>query len=482
MSSLAPALQTRRLAAESAAWALLRADNAPVIVAVLGRHLGGEERRLPAPVLAERVEEDLADLRSDFPELTRTAVGYLTAWREQGFLVRRVVPGYREETLELSDAALAALAFIASLGEDRQAVTASRLETILERVHALNVATDPRVETRLAALEAQRAELDREIDRVRSGRFEVLAAADAVERAADILALAAALPADFARVRRQIEEINQSLVRRLVEDQDSRGRVLEEIFAGIDQLEESEAGRSFDGFHALVSDPERSGRFDDDVEAILEREFAERLPADQAHALRRMLPTLQDTSREVRDVMTSLGRSLRRFVQSEEHGRARRVHQLLQGAAGAALAASDKARLLDPTGFRLDQTSVATAAIGELSLRDPSTSRSLEPLEEAPSLPADLDALAALARESDIDFRELRESVAAAVRARGACTIAEVLEDRPATQGLASVIGLLVLALKHGSVGDGVETVRWETAGGQRRRGTVPVCLFEEEL
>ncbi|MDR3360529.1 MAG: DUF3375 domain-containing protein, partial [Bifidobacteriaceae bacterium] len=447
MSTLSTALQARRLAEESAAWALLRADNAPVIIAVLGRHFGDDIRRRPIPELTELVEEDLAELRQEFPELTRTAAGYLAAWRDQGFLIRRTVPGSREETLELSDAALAALAFTSSLADRSQVVTASRLETILERVHALNVATDPRVETRLAALQAQREDLDRQIEQVRSGRFDVLAALDAVERAADILALAAALPADFARVRRQIEELNSDLVRQLIEDQDSRGRVLEDIFAGIDRLEESEAGRSFDGFHALVSDPERSGRFDDDVAAILERDFAEALPTGQAHALRQMLPRLQSTSREVRDVMTTLGRSLRRFVQTEEYGQARRVNKLLQATAAASLTAADNCRLIDPTGFTLDLTSVRIAAVGALSLHDPAESRSLAALEEAAALPADLDLLTALARESDIDFKELRDSVNARLRQAGACTIAEVLAARPATQGLASVIGLLVLAV-----------------------------------
>jgi hypothetical protein len=175
---------------------------------------------------------------------------------------------------------------------------------------------------------------------------------------------------------------------------------------------------------------------------------------------------------------------LRRFVQTEEHGQARRVHRLLQEAAGAALAASDRARLLDSTEFRLDQASAPLSPLGALGLFDPGARRTLAPLEEAWALPADLEALAALARETDIDFRELRACVSAAVGERGACTIGEVLQTRPATQGLASVIGLLVLALQHGSAGggDGVDPVSWETAGGERRFGTVPVYLFEEEL
>ncbi|MDR1392883.1 MAG: DUF3375 domain-containing protein [Bifidobacteriaceae bacterium] len=482
MPALPHVFQLSRLAKESPAWGLLRADRAPVILALLGRHLGGEVRRLPAPVLAERIEDDLADLRADFPDLRTTAQGYLISWREQGFLIRGLVPGTREETLELSDAALAALAFVNSLEDHKQVATASRLETILERTHALNVATDPAITTRLAALEAQKEDLEREIERVQAGHFEVISKRQAAEWVADILALASGLPADFARVKRQFEEINVGLMRQLIEDESTKGAVLAEIFDGISRLDESEQGQSFDSFHALASDPERSSRYDEDVDAILRRDLADSLEAVQIHALRNLLPRLQTVSLEVNEAKTALNRSLRRFVQSGEHDQARQVHLLVKTAAAAALKAADHARLTDLTDFHLEQTLIGAASIGEIAPHDPAETRSVTPWTEHVTGLADVSVLEELAREVDIDFQELEGSVRQTLADRGAATIGEILESHPATQGLASVIGLLVLALRRGSPRLGVDTelVGWHSSQGEWRTAAVPVYLFEE--
>lgn len=63
MTILRPVLATQRLLADEPAWKMLRGGNAAIAVALLGEHLGGEERRLLAPVLFERLEEDLEELR-----------------------------------------------------------------------------------------------------------------------------------------------------------------------------------------------------------------------------------------------------------------------------------------------------------------------------------------------------------------------------------------------------------------------------------
>nr|WP_240645707.1 hypothetical protein [Georgenia sp. SYP-B2076] len=49
---------------------------------MLGAHLAGEDRRLPAPVLFERVGEDLATLRDHGFDLPRTTGR--AAWRHCG--------------------------------------------------------------------------------------------------------------------------------------------------------------------------------------------------------------------------------------------------------------------------------------------------------------------------------------------------------------------------------------------------------------
>ena len=483
MSTLRTALAAERLISKSPAWVLLRANTAAVAVAVLGEHLGGEERRRPAPELFELVEEDLVQLREhpDF-DLPRPAQAYCKEWLDDGILVRRPATAAREETYELAEGAFTAIRFVDQLLEPRGTVTESRLTTILDRVHALNVATDPDAATRLAALLAERDRIDAEIAAVRSGRYDVLARDRATEQARDILALAEELPGDFARVRGEMERINRDLRTRLVEDVGSRGEVLDDVFRGVDHLAESEAGRSFTGFHALVLDAERVAAFEDDVAAVLGREFARDLTPAQSRLLHRLLPRLQDASGEIHDVMTSFSRSLRRFVQSEELAEQREVQRMLREAQREAL---DLAGRLTPwarTEYLLDRTSVAIDSITALAPYDPSDRRTAADVLAAPATAVDWDGLVLAARESEIDVRELRVNVNAALAARGALTIAEVLASHPATQGAASVVGLLVLADDGATALDGVEEVTWTAPSGVVRRGQIPRHLFTERL
>lgn len=62
--AVAQVLELTQLAERDAAWMLLRADSAPVVAALLGTHLGGDERRVDAEELYERIDSDLERLRS----------------------------------------------------------------------------------------------------------------------------------------------------------------------------------------------------------------------------------------------------------------------------------------------------------------------------------------------------------------------------------------------------------------------------------
>lgn len=483
MSTLRTALAADRLTVDSPAWVLLRARNAAAAVALLGEHLGGEERRLPAPELFERLEQDLVVLRENDFEMPRTAQAYCGEWVADGILVRRSVEGTRDETYELSQGALVAIRFVTQLLEPRTSVTQSRLATILERVHGLAVATDPDAVTRLAALRAQREELDARIAAVESGRYDVLERDLALEQARDILALADELPADFARVRGELERINRDLRLRLVDDVDSRGTVLDDVFRGVDHLAESDAGRSFDGFFSLVLDTEQVTAFEDDVAALLEREFAGGLSAGQARWLRRLLPGLQDASAEIHDVMTAFSRSLRRFVQSEELVEHREVQRLLREAQRDALGIAGRLRPFARTGFTLELSSVAVDSVAALAPYDPSDHRTAQDVAPGGAdVDVDWDALVRAARESEVDLRQLRANVNETVARRGAVTIADVLAEHPATQGVASVVGLLVLADEHAAALDGYEDAAWTAPSGARRRGQVPRRLFQDVL
>lgn len=488
------ALTARRLAEQSAAWSLLRSQNAPIAIAILGEHLAEENRELPAAELFEAVEADLTELRetAEF-DLPQTAVQYCRQWLTSGYLVRRAGQA-REELYALSDGALAAVRFVEELSAPRTSVTQSRLTTIVDRLHRLSMDTDPDVSRRIETLRADRRRLDEQIAALESGVVDVLPQERAVEQAQDVLSLASELPEDFARLRTALEQINRDLRAQLIEEPESRGTVLEDIFRGVDMLSESDAGRSFSAFYSLVLDPESTAAFEDDVDQLMSRAFARSLTPDQRHALFRLLPAMQEASGEIHQVMTSLSRSLRRFVQSQEFAEDRRVNQLIrQALAEAHQVFAEGVQPFRKLNRGLDLTSVPISGLSATVLNNPADSASAEEVDTVTAPEADLAQLREQVREAEIDIAELTENIDAVVARRGASTISEILADRPATQGVASVVGLLVLAdqLAIRAGGDRAEMVEWTPVGRADdgagpsglepsvRRARIPVYVFE---
>ena len=96
----------------------------------------------------------------------------------------------------------------------------------------------------------------------------------------------------------------------------------------------------------------------------------------------------------------------------------------------------------------------------------------------------ELDGLAVLYAllATEIDFAELTDNVNALLAEIEQCTVGEVLERYPASQGVASVVGLLTLAATQGTAADGIETVRWQGADEVARAADIPTYRFTGRL
>lgn len=462
-----------------AGFQLLRAESLPVLIAVLHEHLGGAQRVMAAHDFTEQLSEDLTELRSVGFALPRTAQDYLGEWVRQGFVVRRPGEG-RDETVELSPSAQLVVRFVAGLEAPRSSVTSSRLSNVADMLERLSRETDPGKESRLEALYRERARLDSEITAVEEGRFEPLPDDVARERLAEALRLAEEIPGDFARVSADFEALNRDLREQIIRQAGSRGDVLEAVFSGVDLIEESEAGRTFSAFHALVLNPELAGALDDAVDAVLDRTFAGALTQNEVFLLRHLLTTLQSESTQVRAVMTGFSRSLRRFVETREYREHRRLAEAIDEAKVVALRANSAVRPLTRLGLALETSSFPMSSVGTWKLRNPADARTAEPVVEQPSGVLDLVALRTQVRESEIDFAELRAAVVDTLSHQPIATVGEVLGRHPATQGLASVVGLLVLAHSAGALAAGAETLGWSSARGSARSVRVRRYLFTE--
>ncbi len=480
MKAVRQVLTNRRLRRESA-WALLALDHAPVALGILQAHLGGRDSRLPASVLLERVREDLEGLRLQGVELPQTAEQYLAAWLRAGYLVRSFPPGASEEEYELSAAAVLALRFVEGLEERRTLATESRLALVIQQLRQLAEQTETDAKSRLEKLLLERERLDAEIEAVRAGRIETLPEERARERVREVTALARELVSDFRQVRDRFVRINRDLREQIVENEGSRGEVLDQVFAGVDVIAESEAGRTFRAFWRLLTDPEQSSEFEEALEQVLSREFARRLDPAERRFLLRLTRSLLENGSEVHDVLQQFARGLKQFVQSQAYREQRRLNQLLRQAQKEARALVDRVHPARDIGMTLYLSSAGLDSVTRWQLHDPSEAQTTTGIERADAMTLSLETVSELVAQSEIDFRNLREQVERLLARAPQVSVAEVLEAFPAEQGLGSVVGLLAMAAREGVQGEARDRVCWEGKDGATRCAWIPRLYFLRE-
>ena len=467
---------------QSSVWRLLAAANAASIIGLIQCLLLEGERRLPASVLHERLARELEVLRSAGHDLPQTAQAYAADWLAAGWLERSLPDGASEERYEPTTAAIAAIRIAAELDESRSKATESRLALVIQQLTGLAEDSETDPARRLLRLEAEQARITTEIQAVRAGRAPALDDARALERARETIALADELAEDFRRVRDDFSRLNREFREHLAGDERQRGAILETLFAGVDLIAESEAGRSFTAFWALLTDAEQSARLDEAIDVILERRFAQDLSRRERAFLLQLTRVLLTRGGEVHEVLQRFARSLKGFVQSREFLEQRRLDNLLRQAQAAALRLREELRPEQALGRDLALSSARLRSLAQWRAFDPDERFVDGRMRRGEALSVSLDNVGHLVAQSEIDFRRLREHLRTTLAQREQCSIGQVLARFPAEQGLGSVVGYLTLGSRHGVVSrDAFETVAWRGGDGRTRAAKIPLVHFLRE-
>ena len=465
-------------------WRLIAADHAPEVIGLLQILLQDGERVLPSSILNERLQQHIDTLNaSDLPrELPRTAQAYVADWLAKGFLERRLPEGASEEEYELSAQAAQAIRFIAGIEVPRSAATESRLSLVIQQLAQLAEETETDPAARLVSLYAERDRVEAQIARVSAGKIAALDGKRALERAREIIRLADELAEDFRRVRDDFEQLNRDFRERIIGDEGERGDVLDRLFEGVDVIGESEAGRSFNAFWKLLNDIEQSAQLDAALETVLSRGFAKRLLRHERQFLRGLTRVMLERGGQVHDVLQHFARSLRGFVQSRSYLEQRRLNQLLKQAQAEALQLRDSVKAHQQTPHTLQLTTSRPRSLSQWRLHDPRNSIVDGRIAPSEGTGISLDSVSELVAQSEINFRGLRRDLHNLLATHDQLSIGQVLERRPAEQGLGSVIGYLSLATRHGVVADAQhETVSWLGGDGYWRHARVPLVWFLKE-
>lgn len=462
-------------------WRLLASGNGPTVLALLETHLYQDERSLPASIFHERIERELERLRNLGELWPQTAQQYVADWLADGYLERRFPTGSREEEYELAMSTIEAIRFISGLVQPHSAATESRLSLVISALARLSDDTDGDKARRVARLRAEQERIAREIAAIEQGTVQVLPDTVALERTREIIALADNLAGDFRRVRERFEQLNRELRERVMDYDGNRGQVLDALFAGIDLIADSDAGRTFSAFWRLLTDPVQSSTLEEALDQLMTRPFVTALASSERRFLLQLTRTLLEQGGMVHEVLQSFARSLKHFVQSREFMEQRRLNQLLRDAQRAALALKDEVKATDALHYTLELTSSKLNSLSQWLLHDPALQALPARMADGDGAPIDLATISALVAQSEIDFRSLKAHVRAVLAQRSQATVGDVLAAFPAEQGLGSVLGLLALGSRHGMPGTTSESVGWIGGDDVARRASIPVIYFMKE-
>ena len=462
-------------------WQLLASDNGPIVIGLLQSHLYDGERKLPASIFHERIGRELEELRGQGKNLPQTAQGYIASWLADGYIERRFPAGATEEEYELASDTVEVIRFVSAIENPHSAATESRLALVIQALVKLAKDTDTDKAKRINRLEQERERITREIESIQKGHLQVPPVESALERVREIISLAEELTGDFRRVRDQFDQLNRNLRERLMDDEGNRGEVLDSLFAGMDLIADSEAGRTFSAFWRLLTDPEQSATFDDALENVMSREFVNKLDLKDRRSLLRMTRNLLDQGGTVHEVMQTFARSLKNFVQSREYLEQRRLNQLLNEAQRRALTLKDKLKSTDELKYSLVLTSSRLRSLSQWVLFDPSLQALAQGMRDGDAPDIDMDFVAELVAQSEIDFRTLKENIRSVLETCSQATIGGILEKFPASQGLGSVVGLISLGSRHGYKTEEHEIVSWTGGDQQQRSAEIPKIYFLRE-
>lgn len=476
MSFLETHARFRRLLDEQAAWKLLRADSAPLILAFVAE-LFTDGSEVPFSQAKMALDAELVRLRDEgLWEAHDGAGAYLRRWIQGGWL-REIDDG-----LSMTDACEVALRFCRGLDQRDAHSTASHLRVVQDAVRDLAASLSPSLEKRIAWLEARKEELQREIDELQAGFLRELSDDEQRERIREVYQLASVLDSDFRRIEDDIRELDQALRLQMIRSNANRGEVLRSLLGQEHLLARSDAGRAFDGFFRLLMDDNRSTELREQLRSIMDRPAARFLAERQQRFLNRLMRELGRESDRVLNVRRRTEEGLRAFVESGAMNESRAVDRLLGSLERAAVRLRDAdVNVRSRLDFSLASGLPRVLTVDRMSLRHPEdqidTSR--VELTENARTPSDavLDHLHA------VKVLDVATGMRAALKSRGPMTIGGLLDATPIDAGLEELVAHLRVAKAVGATEfDEKERVLVMDRQGHRITATIPRLMLHAGL
>lgn len=459
---------------------LLAADNVPLIISFLYLvFIRPNQRSLPQAEITSRLDDYLFHLREVYGEerYPKSARQYLEDWAggKTPFLRKYYTDAGDEPEFDLTPATEKAIEWLQSLEERQFIGTESRLLAVFNLLKELMRKTSLDPAARIAELERRKEEINAEIERLRIGIVETYDPTQVKERFFQVEETARRLLADFRQVEYNFRALDREIRERIALSDQSKGKLLDEIFLEQDAIRDSDQGKSFHAFWEFLMSAPRQEELAELLEAVYDLEEVRSL--NPAPFLAGIKFSLMDAGEKVYKTNSMLVEQLRKFLDEQGYLENRRIMELVKGIERKAVAI--KAAPPTERDFALlDDIRPELELVMARGLFVPARNAVIGDSRVALG-EADV-AVDALYRQNFVNEAELRGNIRKALQTRPQISLSRLLELYPIRKGLAELVTYLELAHREGAlVADDVEeTLTFDNEAGKLRQVALPRVIF----
>jgi Protein of unknown function (DUF3375) len=457
------------------AWRLLRAQNATLVLSFLGTYfVEGNRGATAEQVLIGALDEHLHLLNAgaDEPPFPRSPKEYLDGWAapEAGWL-RRFYPHSSDDVhYDATPAFEKAYGWVTTLRARPFVGTESRLHTVVELLRQIVHGTETDVESRLAHLREQRAQLDHAIREAERGNFTVLTDVAVRDRYQQFAGTARELLSDFREVEDNFRRLDRDARERIAAWNGPKGELLADLVASRADISSSDQGTSFQAFFDFLLSESRQDELSDLVSRVQQL-----VPGDADARLRTIHHDWSEAAERTQQTVRQISEQVRRFLDDQVWLENRRVLDIVRVVESGALACRDEPPEL---GLDVDLPGLPFALPFERPLYSAQPAARVDSML-APADEEDID-VSALFTQAFVDQARLAQNIRSLLPPRTSATLDEIIDLCPVEQGAAEIIGYVSLNAEDlvVTLDDTEETVvAYRDPDGTTRRARLPKVI-----
>lgn len=448
--------QVKNIVKNSPTVKILRSNNAALIISFLHNQFRENNEQ---PILNSTLVQKLADYLDELDyrdeedtELSSLSLDsierarkYIDQWtNEDNRYLSKYTDESTKEVMNVPTKHTSKVLQIVELLKDRKLVgTESKFKDIFNKLKELidNSIEDP--DKKIEGLKKKKEEIEDEIRTIqREGKVKTYEKYQIKSRFDEVTKLTNELIGDF----REVEENFKDIVRNIIEKQSdnslSKGKILKYTFDSLDELKETEQGKSFYAFWNFLLDDlsqEELKILVNKVYDILEEreiEYSEKF-------LRKAKTVLHLSGRKVFDSNNLLADKVTRVIAEKSIEERKKAKETINSIRNLAMKLIDKSPSLD--SYITIEGEVIIDLPMEKKLGEENIIAEFDEQPRAAENVYDINALSRVVDTKHINRKELLNNIERLLNERSPVALSEVLKEYPVSKGLAEVLGYISL-------------------------------------